>query len=170
MDEMVDVVDEQTKTLYQISKGEAHKKGLLHKTVVSNIIDSKGNWVLVRQAPDRQDAGKFVYPVGGHVTAGETNEEALAREANEEVGFTEINSNFKKRFIYYREVLERIENHFFIFYEILNDQDLILGNEAVDFKRFNVDELKKEVKEFPDHFGKAFFAVTEAVYPDLLKP
>lgn len=65
--ERVDIVDEQDNVLYQTTKQEAHKKGLLHRTVISEVKDSKGRWILVKQSSDRQDAGQYVSPVGGHI-------------------------------------------------------------------------------------------------------
>src|SRR3989338_3426045 len=88
-DEPVDIVDENENFLEIVTKGLAHEKGLLHKTVISQIINSKGEWLLVKQSSARQDAGQYVSPVGGHVTSGETNDEALKRESMEEVGFTD---------------------------------------------------------------------------------
>jgi len=89
-EEQVDIVDEECNVLYSTSKADAHAKGFLHRTVIAEIRDSIGNWILVKQAADRQDAGQYVSPVGGHVQAGETEEEALKREALEEVGFTDF--------------------------------------------------------------------------------
>jgi len=43
-DEVVDIVDENDKVLYQVSKKVAHDKGLLHRCVVSEIKDSQGRW------------------------------------------------------------------------------------------------------------------------------
>ena len=86
--ELVDVVDEQGTVLKIVPKQEAHRQGLLHKTVISEVIDSSGRWLLVKQSGERQDAGQFVSPVGGHVQAGETEVQALKREAEEEVGLT----------------------------------------------------------------------------------
>ena len=86
--ELVDVVDEQGTVLKIVLKQEAHRQGLLHKTVISEVIDSSGRWLLVKQSGERQDAGQFVSPVGGHVQAGETEVQALKREAEEEVGLT----------------------------------------------------------------------------------
>ncbi len=50
MDEVVDVVDKGNKVLHQVSKHEAHQKGLLHRTIIAEIIDSKGRMTLVNQA------------------------------------------------------------------------------------------------------------------------
>ena len=81
--EIVDVVDGKDRVLYQTSKQDAHDKGLLHRTVISEIRDSKGNWILVRQAKDRQDAGQYVSPVGGHVRA---HRKFSGAELKEELG------------------------------------------------------------------------------------
>lgn len=44
--EFVDIVDENNKVLYKTSKKEAHKKGLLHRCVISEIINSKGEQLI----------------------------------------------------------------------------------------------------------------------------
>ena len=73
-EETVDIVNEQDEIVRQATKIEAHAKGLLHRTVISELINSKGEWVLVKQAADRQDAGQYVSPMGGHVDGGEIEE------------------------------------------------------------------------------------------------
>lgn len=77
--EQVDIIDENLKVLYSCDKSEAHEKGLLHATVIAEVHNSKGEWMLVKQASDKQDAGQYVSPVGGHVAAGESFEDALRR-------------------------------------------------------------------------------------------
>ena len=125
MDEMVDVVDENNKVLYSVSKAKAHQEGLLHRTVIAEVRDSKGNFILVKQAPDRQDPGQYVSPVGGHVRAGESEIEALNREATEEIGLGMSDFKYKLigKFIFNRQVLKRQENHYFIVYEIHTNKD-----------------------------------------------
>lgn len=85
-DELVDIVDENENKIGVATKREAHAQGLLHKTVISEVVDSSGRWLLVKQASHKQDAGQYVSPVGGHVASGETNEQALRREVSEEIG------------------------------------------------------------------------------------
>lgn len=169
MDEHVDIVDEQNKVVGSSSKKEAHEKGFLHKTVIAEVMGTDGNWTLVKQASDRQDAGQFVSPVGGHVQSGETDEDALRREAYEEYGLSGI---FLFRYvgkkIFNREVRGRKENHYFILYEIITDEKPILNNESVDFKRFSREELKKGFAENPKQFGDAFHFIVQTFYPELL--
>lgn len=113
-EEPVDIVDEEDRVLYACSKGEAHEKGLLHRTVIAELINSRGEWTLVKQAPDRQDPGQYVSPMGGHVRAGETLEGALAREVEEELGIAVTSRRFVGKTIYRRHVREKDENHYFI--------------------------------------------------------
>lgn len=169
MDEVVDVIDKDNKILYQANKKTAHQKGLLHRAVVAEIRDSQGKWILVKQAADRQDAGQYVSPVGGHVSAGETEEEALKREALEEVGLKDFEFEYVGRVIYNRHVLGRQENHYFLLYEIFSDEPITLGPEAVRYKAFTEAGLKKQLKEKPRQFGDAFWVVIKKFYPYLLR-
>jgi 8-oxo-dGTP pyrophosphatase MutT (NUDIX family) len=166
--EIVDVVDENGKVLKQVTKEYAHKKGLLHKTVISEIINSKGEFILIKQSADRQDPGKYVSPIGGHVSAGETDEDALKREAQEEVGIA--NFTFKRigQDIYERKVLGRHENHYYIVYEIYTDQSLTLGPEAISYKAFSKDALKKALVGAAQEFGHPFHFLVNKFYKGAL--
>lgn len=162
--EMVDIVDENDNVLYQESKVEAHKKGLLHRTVIAEVIGSDGRWVLIKQAPNRQDAGQLVSPIGGHVMADEGLEEALKREAYEEMGLKDIKYKFIGKSILSREVLGRKENHYFIVYEIYSDQEPVLNHESVSFERFSKEDLERRIKENPKEFGRSLYFVLENIY------
>jgi len=167
--EYVDIVNEKNEVIGKTSKQESHEKGLLHRTVVAELIGSDGKWTLVKQASDRQDAGQFVSPVGGHVSAGESEGDAMRREANEELGIT-VTDNFKLigRSIFNRFVCGRQENHYFILYQISSDEKPILNHESVGYERFSPDELREALKESPEKFGDAFHFLVKEFYPELL--
>ncbi len=167
-DEMVDVVDERGKVLYPVLKTEAHQEGLLHKTVIAGVVNSKGQIMLVKQAPDRQEPGQYVSPMGGHVSAGETETEALKREIEEELGFKDFEHKKIGKIIFNREILNRKENHYFIVYEITVDTDPVLGPEAAGFKWFEIGELKRELRSNPKYFGDSYFFTLKKFYPELL--
>lgn len=161
--EIVDVVNENDEVVSSCSKDECHQKGLLHRTVISELIDSQGNWILVKQASDRQDAGQYVSPVGGHVQVGESVEDALKREAEEEVGLINFEYKFVGKKIYNREVIGRKENHFFIVYEIYSDEEPVLNHESDAYEKFTKEQLYTELKENPKKFGDAFHFVMKEI-------
>lgn len=167
-EEQVDVVDNTGAVLYSTTKAETHQKGLLHKTVIAELISPTGEMTLVRQSPHKQDAGQYVSPVGGHVGAGETDEQALRREAKEEVGLEGFEFSLKGKAIYDRKVLGRHENHYFIVYEIYTDEKPTLNDESVSYKRFTRDKLKLMLQKEPHTFGAAFHFVVKIFYPELL--
>lgn len=167
--EQVDIVDEKNHKLFQSTKQEAHEKGLLHRTIIAEVIDPQGRWILVKQAADRQDTGQYVSPVGGHIRAGESETEALKREAREELGLEDFTYKFVGRAIFNREVLGRKENHYFIIYEIYTDLEPILNYESDEFRRFTPQELKKEYREYSHLFGEAFHFVVSTFYNNLFK-
>lgn len=162
--EYVDIVDKNDQVIGNISKEEAHQKGLLHRTVIAEVMDSKGNWLLVQQAGHKQDAGQFVSPVGGHVSKGETEEDALKREAFEEIGIKGFTYKLKGKAIYGRIVKDKKENHYFIVYEIRSDHTPKLNEESVHYKWFSIEEIKKTFKENPKIFGEAFHFVWNHFY------
>ncbi len=168
MDEFIDIVDEEDRVLYQVSKVEAHEKGLLHRTVISELINSRGEWISVKQASDRQDPGQYVSPMGGHVVAGETEEEALKREILEELGISEFDYKLVGKGIFRRYVRNRDENHYFILYEAYSDVEPTLNEESVDYKKFTQDDLSREMKRQPKQFGDAFHFVVKRFYPHFL--
>lgn len=167
-EEIVDIVDIDCTVIDSIPKSMAHQKGLLHRTVIGEVRRPNGDWVLVKQSGDRQDAGQYVSPVGGHAKAGESDESALARETLEEIGLAEFNSEFVGRFVFERKVLGRHENHYFIVYKITTDQDLLLGDEADAYEIFPEQQLKDLLAAKPEMFGGAFFALLKQFYPHLL--
>lgn len=168
-DELVDVIDEKGAVLKVTTKGEAHQQGLLHKTVISEVIDSRGRWLMVKQSASRQDAGQYVSPVGGHVTAGESEEEALKREAFEELGLQgDFKYEYVDRAVFNRQVLGRQENHFFILYKIFSDAQPVLNDESESCEYFTEEQLKNQLKEHPEQFGDAFHFVVKRFFPHLL--
>lgn len=168
-DEQLDIINEQNEVVGTSGKSIAHRDGLLHRIVIGELVNSKGEYCFVKQAGNRQDPGQFVSPIGGHVGAGESGDDALIRECQEEVGFTPIGFQFIDSTIYNREVIGRKENHLFLVYVIHTDQDPVLNHESVESKWFSVAEIKSILKIDPATFGAAWHHVFKNIFPTIYK-
>ena len=171
-DEQVDIISVRNIIIGSSAKSLAHRDGLLHRIVIGEIVNSKGEYCFVKQASDRQDAGQFVSPIGGHVQAGEITDSALIRECEEECGFTPGDFKLIGSTILDRHVIGRHENHLFLVYIIRPDSPITLNHESVSYKWFSVDEIKQTLKNNPQTFGEAWHHVFQNIFPDIynLKP
>ena len=164
---MIDIVDESGKVLRSMPKTEAHKHGWLHATVIG-YLRYGDDWALVRQTADRQEPGQLVASVGGHVRSGESYEEALLREAEEEIGTSNISYKLIGKVRFHRQIIGRDENHLFIIYEISTSDKITLGSEAVAIERFSPEAFKETLANSPKEFGDSCYFVLEHFYPSYL--
>ncbi|WP_328406012.1 NUDIX domain-containing protein [Streptomyces sp. NBC_00390] len=86
-EEILDIVDESDRVIGQAPRAEVYARGLRHRCVFVQARDAEGRVFVHRRTPE-----KLVFPslydmfVGGVVGAGESNDEAALREAEEELG------------------------------------------------------------------------------------
>ncbi|MFA6005365.1 MAG: NUDIX domain-containing protein [Patescibacteria group bacterium] len=166
-DEKVDIVNEEDVVISTALKSEAHAQGLLHRVVLAEVVNEKGEWLLVKQAADRQDPGLYVNPVGGHVGAGESTTDALKREVQEELNVAVNEFEFIGKAIFNREVNGKKENHLFIVFRVHSEEEPKLNHEAVSYQRFSVEQIKSMLEDSPQVFGKSFIFVANTFFPDL---
>ena len=162
--EQLDIVDETGKVLYSALKDEAHAKGLLHKTVIGLLFNSKQAVMLIKPPHHKQDAGQYVCP-GGHVTSGVSEMDALKREVEEEIVIKNFTSKCVGQARFDRHVLGRHENHLFVLYEIYSDETPIAGSELSSMHWFTKAELTELIQEQPREFGDAFYFIANNFYP-----
>ncbi|WP_149549444.1 NUDIX hydrolase [Streptomyces marokkonensis] len=87
MGELVERVDEQDELLAVVSRGEAIRRGWLHRIATVVCRDPTGRTLVHRRPHDASRfPGGFNWMLGGAVEAGESYEEAAARELAEELG------------------------------------------------------------------------------------
>jgi 16S rRNA (adenine1518-N6/adenine1519-N6)-dimethyltransferase len=168
-DELLDLINEKDEVVGKEWKYEMHKNGSLHRTVIGEVIGKGRVWTLVKQSERKQDTNQYVSAVGGHVKSGESNEDALKREAAEEYGLKgKFDYKFIGKKIYSREIKGNFENHLFILYEIYTDQEPVLDDESISLKDFTEKELSEELKTNPDQFGPPFIFLVKNFYSNLL--
>jgi 16S rRNA (adenine1518-N6/adenine1519-N6)-dimethyltransferase len=85
--EMFDVVNERNEVTGQLTRGEVHAKGLLHRAVHVFVINAKGMIYLQRRSHLKDVSPlKWDSSAAGHLDVGESYADCAIRETREEVG------------------------------------------------------------------------------------
>ncbi|WP_163324240.1 NUDIX domain-containing protein [Draconibacterium mangrovi] len=105
-EEWVPLVDEQGKVTGQAPRSQVHNGSkLLHPVVHLHVLNNKGA-ILIQKRPANKiiQPGKWDTAVGGHISAGETLEQALKKEVFEEIGLKEFSAKLQKVYKWESEV------------------------------------------------------------------
>lgn len=132
-------VDEHDNILGEISRKEAHQKGLLHRTIGIIILNNKGEILLQKRSINKDTfPGMYTISASGHVDKGENYDQAAQREMQEELGI-----NTKLNFI--KTVINDHPEHkqMQAFYLARNNGPFKIQHEEVDeTKFFTITEVK----------------------------
>lgn len=86
-DEVFDVCDEQDRVIGQATRAEVHARGMLHRAVHIWVFRSDGQLLIhLRSATKDEYPSCYTSSASGHVDAGESYDDAAARELREELG------------------------------------------------------------------------------------
>lgn len=101
-DDQLPLVDETGAITGSTTRAQAHgDPSLLHPVVHCHVFNTKGELLLQLRSRDKDiQPGKWDTSVGGHVDMGETPEEAVAREIQEEIGLTASRLALKPLYAY----------------------------------------------------------------------
>lgn len=105
-EEWVPLVDEQGKVVGQAPRSQVHNGSkLLHPVVHLHVLNKNGA-ILLQKRPLHKliQPGKWDTAVGGHISAGETLEQALKKEAREEIGLSDFSSRLQMVYKWESEV------------------------------------------------------------------
>lgn len=146
-EEYFDIVDEEGKPLYKEKRTNCHNGSkLLHPVVHIHVINSSNKLLLQKRALNKKiQPGKWDTSVGGHIISGEIVEDALVREAKEELGIdVDINKIlFLKKYIFESS----IEREFVYSYIYFYDGEInFLKSEIDEVAFFSKDEIEKLIK------------------------
>ncbi|WP_319480618.1 NUDIX domain-containing protein [uncultured Draconibacterium sp.] len=148
-EEWVPLVDEQGKVTGQAPRSQVHNGSkLLHPVVHLHVLNNKGA-ILIQKRPANKliQPGKWDTAVGGHISAGETLEQALKKEVFEEIGLKEFSAKLQKVYKWESEV----------------EAELIYLFTTYDYKGFGIqsDEVEElrfwTKKQVAKNLGKAVF-------------
>nr|WP_321485918.1 NUDIX domain-containing protein [uncultured Draconibacterium sp.] len=148
-EEWVPLVDEQGKVTGQAPRSQVHNGSkLLHPVVHLHVLNKNGS-ILIQKRPANKliQPGKWDTAVGGHISAGETLEQALKKEVFEEIGLKEFSAKLQKVYKWESEV----------------EAELIYLFTTYDYKGFGIqsDEVEElrfwTKKQVAKNLGKAIF-------------
>jgi isopentenyldiphosphate isomerase len=105
-EEWVPLVDLQGKVTGQAPRSQVHNGSkLLHPVVHMHVINHTKTILLQKRPISKQiQPGKWDTAVGGHISAGETLEQALKKEAFEEIGLVDFSAKMQKVYKWESEV------------------------------------------------------------------
>lgn len=105
-EEWVPLVDEQGKVTGQAPRSQVHNGSkLLHPVVHLHVFNHNKAILLQKRPLSKQiQPGKWDTSVGGHISAGETLEQALQKEAFEEIGLVGFSAKLQKVYKWESEV------------------------------------------------------------------
>jgi len=158
-EELLQLVDREGRPVGAATRGVCHGNPSLIQAVVHlYVFDREGRLYLQRRA-----AGKDVYPgrwdtsVGGHLAPGETPEQALVREAREELGLEAAEAEALERYLFECD----FESEYVFVYRLVTEHAPQPNPEEIAEGRFfDMDELERLVREDPEaftpHFREAF--------------
>jgi len=155
-DHLIDIVNEKDEVIGSELKSKKPEIGFISRVAAVFVRDSEGRVIICKRGPNKKnDPNKYDLTACGNVDAGETYEQASARELMEETGikgspvmldkFYCENEHSGKKFKYFVGVF------------ILNsDQDPKLNDELVSFRKISFNELEKEMRDTPEIFCQGF--------------
>ena len=142
--EYFDTVDKSGTVTGRASRYECHSNpSLIHRTVHVIICNSGGDILLQKRSPSKKiEPGKWDSSVGGHVGAGESVQDAIKRELEEELSIDPASVDLKKLYEYIWE--SDVETELVTAFTALYEGTVTVQEEEITEARFwNTQEIEE---------------------------
>lgn len=142
--EWLPLVDETGKIIGKATRKQVHtNKQLLHPVVHLHVFNSAGE-IFLQKRPLNKDIqpGKWDTAVGGHVSLGESIEQALRRETMEEINITEFSPKALAQYVWKSEIESELV---FSFKTIYNATIRINKHELEDGRYWSKQEIMNNI-------------------------
>ena len=159
-DELLPLVDENGNITGAATRGECHNGSMMmHPVVHLHVFNSKGELYLQKR-PEWKDIqpGKWDTAVGGHIDLGEHVEQALFREAGEELGIEGFTPEALPQYVFRSER----ECEMVYPYKTVYDKDIRPSEETSGGRFWSMDEIRESLGKdiltpnFEQEFKKLF--------------
>lgn len=157
-EEWLPLVDLQGQVIGKAPRSVCHSdKQYLHPVVHMHVVNSKGEIYLQKRPMNKIQPGKWDTAVGGHVSAGESIETALKREAVEELSLTDFTAKLTLNYIWESDIEREFVFSFITRYDgfiAINPEELAGG------KFWSCQEIKNNLGKgvftpnFVEEYGK----------------
>lgn len=156
-DYYLDVVDENDEVIEKELKSLKRGKGFISRVIAIFLLDSEKKFLICKRAEHKDDAaGLWDLAVCGNVESGEAYGEAAKRELREELG---INCKLEYLGKFYEEVKATRGGIIKVFcgiYAGVADEQPKLNHELSEFRKMSFEEIKNEIKLYPEKFCHGF--------------
>jgi len=167
-EELFPIVDEDGNTIGEAQRIVCHDgvSRLLHPVVHLHIFNSNGELFLQKRSMTKDiQPGKWDTSVGGHVSPGETIEEALQREADEELGLKKFESKFLGRYVWESPRERELVNSF----STVTDDIILINQDEIEEGRFwSIHKINRNIGKgvFTPNFEREFeMVISSRVLP-----
>jgi isopentenyldiphosphate isomerase/intracellular septation protein A len=164
-EEWFDLVDEEGRIQGRAPRSICHSRpGLLHPVVHVHVLDEKDRLFLQKRSLKKDiQPGKWDTAVGGHMSSNEKVEEALKREAEEELGIRGFTAHFVSRYVWETDVESELV---FMFYTRTKSAITINTDEIDEGKFWKIKKVKENIGKnlFTPNFEYEFKLLTEHVF------
>lgn len=165
MQERVILVDRLDREIGTEEKLKAHREGKLHRAFSVFIFNGKRELLLQKRSGTKyHSAGLWTNTCCSHPRPGESHHCAARRRLNEEMGFDcELTELFS--FIYQADLDNNLVEHELdhVFVGRYDGQLMPNPNEVDDWKWMDIEKLKQDVEENPEHYTYWFKLVLDRV-------
>jgi isopentenyldiphosphate isomerase/intracellular septation protein A len=163
-EEWVPLVDEQGRIVGKAPRSEVHNGSkLLHPVVHLHVLNPNKNVLLQKRPLSKQiQPGKWDTAVGGHISAGETLEKALQKEAFEEIGLVGFSAKLIKVYQWESEVEAELV-YLFTTFDFKNVK--VQSDEVEEIRFWTKNQIEKQIGQgvFTSNFEYEFGLLKEMV-------
>ncbi|HSM47029.1 MAG TPA: NUDIX domain-containing protein [Draconibacterium sp.] len=163
-EEWVPLVDEQGRIVGKAPRSEVHNGSkLLHPVVHLHVLNPNKNILLQKRPLSKQiQPGKWDTAVGGHISAGETLEKALQKEAFEEIGLVGFSAKLIKVYQWESEVEAELV-YLFTTFDFKNVK--VQSDEVEEIRFWTKNQIEKQIGQgvFTSNFEYEFGLLKEMV-------